>query len=382
MRRQAYYEDVSDAAQAFAPGIRILREAAWRNKKKRKKVRHHFGWEDQAAVEQVLSSDWRARYNGSQFYLDENDGYDGDILYGKRGGQKARRRRTRYEENDDLKAYDGKNIYDDGWEYCAVDEETLQESSRGGVLTQDNILIERNREIRHHSHAVVAKPVTHVLALTTTPDHEDKYGNVVKKGSTFFNWREVRGEEDRLGEVMGFLRDLLVQKMHADIDGDGEDDNLGMQSRRLFALHLRKCDRYGTGLLPRARFEDCLNRFGLLELLNLAEVDLICDAFASNKSASGDDIQYNSFLRHLLKKKRRRRSKHLGDSSENSENMHEGKSVGHSGEVQAGSTMIAGSWRGVPFSSRFVVQSNTAPVHGDEGFSDNISWPKRKEKWT
>ena len=51
---------------------------------------------------------------------------------------------------------------------------------------------------------------------------------------------------------MTFLRDLLVRKMHADIDGDGEDDSLGMHSRRLFALHLRKCDRYRTGLLPRA----------------------------------------------------------------------------------------------------------------------------------
>eukprot|EP00946_MAST-07B_sp_MAST-7B-sp1_P002058 g2058.t1 len=343
MRRQAYYNDASDMAHAFAPGIRILREATWRNEKKRKKVRHHFGWEDQAEVEQVLSNDWRARYNGSQFYLDENDGYDEDVLYGKRGGQKARRRQTRYEENDDLKAYDGQNIYDDGWEYCAVEEETLQENSSGGVLRQDNDLIEMNQDTRRRGHAVVAKPATHVLALTTIPDREDKDGNVVKEASTFFSWREVQGEEDRLREVMTFLRDLLVRKMHADIDGDGEDDSL--------------------------------------ELLNSAEVDLICDAFASNESVSGDDIQYNRFLRHLLKKKKKNR-KHLDDSSYGSENRHGGEYMGHFREVQADSTMIAGSWRGVPFSSRFVVRSNTAPVHGNEGFSDNVSWPKRKQKWT
>ena len=181
---------------------------------------------------------------------------------------------------------------------------------------------------------------------------------------------------------MTFLRDLLVRKMHADIDGDGEDDSLGMHSRRLFALHLRKCDRYRTGLLPRARFEDCLNRFGLLELLNSAEVDLICDAFASNESVSGDDIQYNRFLRHLLKKKKKKNRKHLDDSSDGSENRHGGEYMGRFREVQADSTMIAGSWRGVPFSSRFVVRSNTAPVHGNEGFSDNVSWPKRKQKLT
>ena len=36
----------------------------------------------------------------------------------------------------------------------------------------------------------------------------------------------MRGEEDRVDEVMSFLRELLVARKHADIDGDGDLDLL------------------------------------------------------------------------------------------------------------------------------------------------------------
>ena len=40
-------------------------------------MKHHFGWEDAAKTEKILSNgNWRADFNGTQYYLDEEDGYD------------------------------------------------------------------------------------------------------------------------------------------------------------------------------------------------------------------------------------------------------------------------------------------------------------------
>ena len=187
---------------------------------------------------------------------------------------------------------------------------------------------------------------------------------------------------------MSFLRELLVARKHADIDGDGQDDRLGKNARRLFALHMRKCDRARTGLLPRARFEDCLDRFGLLELLNSAEVDMICDEFVSAEadgSAGGDGIQYRRFIRHLLKNKKKKKAIQDRDNSDDDNNNNDGgndAAMDRFNRLRAGSTMIAGSWRGVPYQSRFVVRSNCHPVHGEEGQSENMQWPARKQRWT
>ena len=384
-RRRAFYEDV-DAGAAYAGGVRVIAEIR-PGRKKMKKVRHHFGWEDEAAVERVLSGDWR-RYNGGQFYRDENDGYSEDVLYHVRGGPREleddRRRGGFTAETDELRAYEGRNFYDDGWEFCALEEETLRENERDGVLRQDVMLIERNAELRRRGHTFVPRPSTHVMALATMPsDHKDDDTKTTRKH--MLNWREVRGEEDRVDEVMSFLRELLDTRKHADIDGDGLDDHLGENVRRLFALHMRKCDRAKTGLISRARFEDCLERFGLLELLNSAEVDMICDEFVSaeaDSSEGGDDVQYRRFLRYLLKNKRRRRKKKRGIQDTDYTYNDRDDDLNRLDASRSGSTMIKGSWRGIPYQSRFVVRSNCHRVHGEEGQSENLQWPARKQRWT
>ena len=69
-------------------------------------LRHHFGWEDAAAVEATISNgDWRQDFNGTQYYLDEDDGYETFNDYQRnryKKRQSSKRERTTEEDDDDF----------------------------------------------------------------------------------------------------------------------------------------------------------------------------------------------------------------------------------------------------------------------------------------
>ena len=90
MRRQAYYNDASDMAHAFtwhphSAGGDLA------DRTKRKKVRTTLDVRIKLKSNRRASNHWRARYNGSQFYLDENDGMDLEdaVLIRKTRGSKG-----------------------------------------------------------------------------------------------------------------------------------------------------------------------------------------------------------------------------------------------------------------------------------------------------
>ena len=377
--RRAFIEDEDNRAK-FAPGVRVLREASWRASRgfQNRKMRHHFGWEDEALVETVLSGDWRCQFNGSQHYLEEEDGYDDDDLLYNRCGEKRRDPKRKYgrplrnqsDDDDELQAYPGRNFYDDGWDFCALEEEVLKENDSKGVLVQDSSLTMRNND-----GGVISRPSTYVLNISdfpksTTRAHA-KHGNSRK----LLSWRRIEGEEDRLDEILNFLRDLLM-KQKRKYKGYSKNNAVSRNPERSFALHLRKCDRHATGLLSRERFEDCLARFGLLKLLNSAEIDMIADSFATSQDNSSDDILYRRFLRHLFSNKDQAVRSNLDyrTESDDSSSNEDGHHIEPGRHASKGSTMISGSWRGVPFQSRCAVRMNCAPVHGPNGYSDNVKW--------
>ena len=148
--------------------------------------------------------------------MDEEDGYDADNTLFNRYGEKPGHRKSKNDragrynkvDEDELQAFEGRNFYDDGWEYCALDEEVLKEDDSHGVLVQDNSLIEAKQSNRKSRHKVMRQPSTYILNISDMPKIKSSSRQddvIIRK---LLSWLQVRGEDDRLDEVLTFLREL------------------------------------------------------------------------------------------------------------------------------------------------------------------------------
>jgi hypothetical protein len=282
-----------------------------------KKMRHHFGWEDAATTEEILSNgSWRADYNGTQYYLDEEDGHE-HFRHWKRNVYKRE-----HDDSQDLTPQDGWNMYDRGWDDCALKEEQLHESW-DGIMCQDELA-----KSRRNSVVPLQKPVqcTHVLAITSKQGKHTKDKSV----GEMLHWQKVETEDENITELMEYIREILRENR--------EPTSEQKRYRRpdlALAKRLERLDRYNTGVLERHQFESALTMFGLLDLLSVSEMEDLFDRFATKRYAT---IKYRAFIRLL----------NLPDDKK-----HDKK--------QRGKTFITGRWRDDSYQARVVISCNKSP---------------------
>ena len=321
-------------------------------------MRHHFGWEDAAAVEATLSNgDWRQDFNGTQYYLDEDDGYETFNDYQRnryKKRQSSKRERTT-EEDDDFLATEGWNIYDRDWDQCKLKEERLQESW-DGKMCQDDIALKQR--FQKSSISVEPKHTTHVLSLsvydhktnTSTPaslpsepkeeeQEEEQQQQQQEQQQHMLHWQKVETDTEQIDELMSFIRDLLLANRTK------EQPN----PTRQLGKRLEKLDRRNHGLLKRHLFESVLDSFQLLDLLSTQEMNELLDRYAT---ADYTCIKYRTFVRKLLKKRKKKKRKR-NKKQKNQENSNDRDAVGNREK-----SLIQGRWRDDMYKARIVIRCN------------------------
>ena len=296
-------------------------------------MKHHFGWEDAAKTEKILSNgNWRADFNGTQYYLDEEDGYD-DFRDWPRNKYKSKRRRNE-RHVDNLTPVDGWNMYDRGWSKCVIKEECLRESW-DGQMCQDDLALQQR--MKRGSATIHPRTSTHVLSVSSTAGTNDSDQGEGEEEQQTMHWKEITRKSDQISELMEFIRELLRGREESKLD-------------LALAKRMERVDRRGEGVLERHQFEGVLDSFELLDLLSRHEMDDLFDHFSDKISLK---LKYRSFVRSLLKNK-----------------VH----------TKAG-TLVRGSWRDDKYTARIVVSCNRdVDDDEDEGSYMKIKYARRQKR--
>ena len=295
-------------------------------------MRHHFGWEDFSATEAIISNgDWRQDFNGSQYYLDEDDGYERFHDWPRNKYKRAHSYGGKKVEYD-LKPTDGWNVYDRGWENCELIEQELKESWDGKMCTSTQNF--------SSSQLIHPLPSTHVLTLSVyeeQQEQEQEQNQRKERVKTILHWQKINTEREQIDELIEFIRDLLISH------------TTETQPSPIISLvkKLEKLDRRRNGTIKRHAFESALDSFHLLDLLSVHEMEELFDRYATSNY---EEIKYRAFARSLLKKRRKKKKKKKSNDSEESNNRNINKNNRK--------TLIQGFWREEPYKARVIVSSN------------------------